>query len=102
MAKEKDGKFIYLDWEYEPGFYAVRGWVPEDDARAEIQRECGNQFGSPVEGWTMIHIYAAHLQTAMAKSEGWSSEVRIYNTPGPGRFKVSAFVEPDHEFLKAD
>ncbi len=101
MTKEKDGEFIYLNWEYEPGFYAVRGWVPEDAARAEIHRECGNQFGSPIEGWTMLHVYAAHLQTGMARSEGWSSEVRLYKTSGPGRFKVSVFVGASHEFLKA-
>ena len=100
MPTEKHGDYIEIWWEYEPDFYAIRGWVTLDEAREAIKvyhRDSPNFL----EGLVMVHAYLARLQTGYSRSEGLASEIRDYAMPGPGRFKATLFVEPTHELANA-
>ena len=100
MTTEKHGDYIEIWWEYEPAFYAIRGWVTLDEAKEAIK---GHHQNTPqfLEGLVMVHAYLARLQTAYSRSEDLASEIRDYATPGRGRFKATLFVEPAHELAKA-
>lgn len=98
MTKEKDGDYIEMIWEYTPEFYLVRGWVPEPEARKSMRDFEGDRAD---EGLVCCQIYAARLQTGLSRSEGWCHEIRIYTEPNRGRFKVTAFLDPAHEWAKA-
>ena len=99
MPTEKHGDYIEMWWEYEPGFYAIRGWVTLEEAREAIKGH--HSEPSFLEGLVMVHAYLARLQTAYSRSEDLASEIREYAEPGRGRFKATLFVEPTHELAKA-
>ena len=96
---EKHGDYIEIWWEYEPAFYAIRGWVTLDEAREAIKgHESAPSF---FDGLFMVHGFLGRLQTGFARSEGLASEIRAYATPGKGRFRATLFVDSFHELAKA-
>lgn len=99
MPIEKHGDYIKIWWEYEPEFYAIRGWVTLDEARKAVK----GHHDAPdfLEGLVMVHAYLARLQTAYSRAEGLANVIRDYAEPGRGRFKATLFVEPTHELAKA-
>ncbi len=83
--KTKDGDFIELCWEGGPEAFYIRGHIPFDRAM-EILFQHIDEDAYKVS--RPIHKYAR-----------WSCDARVefdhslmeYNTPGKGRFKITAF-----------
>jgi len=92
--KTKDGEYVELDWVYEPEFELVRGWPGEAATRKAVESFACNDFSRE---WTFKECYAASLQTNMSRCQGWQSEIRLYNEPGRGRYKVSVLLPPNME-----
>ena len=88
-----DGSYIEMEWsDGESQFDIVRGWPGEAATRKAIEDFAGNDWS---RGWSFRECYAANLQTALSHAEDYDYEIRLYDKPGPGRYKVSALVPPN-------
>ena len=90
--KARDGEYIELDWANEVLFEIVRGWPGEAATRKAVEAYAGNDVSRT---WSFKECYAASLQTNMSRCNGWHSEIRIYDEPGRGRYKVSVLIPPN-------
>jgi hypothetical protein len=87
--KCRDGQYIEMGWDSEVGFELVRGWVGEAATRQAVEAFAGNDS---TRTWAFRECYAANLQTDSSRSNGYACEIRIFDEPGRGRFKVSALI----------
>ena len=87
----KDGEYIELQWDDDPQFEAVRGWVGEDATRKAIEAFAHNDWSRK---WTFRECYAANLQTHETRCSDIAYEVRLFGEPGRGRYKVSVLEPP--------
>ena len=83
------GQYIEMGWDSEVGFEIVRGWVGEEQTRRVVEANAGNDG---TRQWTFRECYAANLQTDSSRSNGYACEIRIFDEPGAGRYKVSALI----------
>ena len=90
--KTVDGDYIEIEWaDGRCLFEIVRGWPGEAATRAAIESFAGNDWSRE---WTFRECYAANLQSALSRAEGYAYEIRLHDAPGPGRYKVSVLEPP--------
>jgi hypothetical protein len=95
-----DGQYIEMEWsDGESRFELVRGWPGEAATRKAVEAFAGNDWSRE---WTFRECYAANLQTALSRAEGYDFEIRLSYQPGPGRYKVSALVPPNTRISKSE
>ena len=87
--KPREGQYIEIEWEWNVQWELVRGWPGEAATRKAVEAFAGNDS---TRTWTFRECYAANLQTDSSRSSGWKSEIRIFDEPGRGRYKVSALI----------
>ena len=93
----KDGEYIELYWEDDPQFDIVRGWVGEAATRKAVETFAHNDWSRE---WTFRECYAANLQTRECRCSDVAYEVRLFDKPGRGRYKVSVLEPPKKEEAK--
>ena len=86
----KDGEYIELHWQDRAEFEAVRGWIGEEMTRKVVE---GYACNTATRKWSFRECYAANLQTATCRENGYDYEVQLFATPARGRYKVSV-LEP--------
>lgn len=86
--KYRDGEYIEMEWEFDELWQAVKGWPGESAVREELERQGSNV----AREWAFKECWAAFLQTHNSRSNGWSSEMMLFDSPGRGRFKVSVLM----------
>lgn len=90
--KTLDGEYVSLCWFDKVLFEMVRGWPGEKSTRKIIEAEACNDWS---RSWKFKECYAASLQTNLSRCEGWASEIRLFDEPGRGRYKVSVLIPPN-------
>ena len=83
---QRVGQYIEIDWYGDTPCEIVMGWPGEAATRAAVERFAGNDWS---RSWAFRECYAANLQTALCRAEGWQYDLRLYDSPGRGRYKVS-------------
>ena len=86
--KEKDGEYIYLNWEGKANAYYIRGWVSHEDGIQILFGE--SQIDKENEVGQANHRYARWSMEA--GDDGNRLMFRDYKHPGRGRFKVTEFA----------
>lgn len=102
---EKPGEYIDLHWpDDEEGFHAVRGHVPQELAHQAISERMQEQVDDfdPAEFSEVRYLWARWCQTAFSRSENLAAELRLYSTPGRGKFPVSVILGWSHEGMRAE
>lgn len=80
---ERDGEYIDLYWDDYPDEYVVRGHVTDEVFAAAVRAHEEDGFGKPRHAW------ALWAQTGNSRAEGLAAELRVYDAPGRGRFRVT-------------
>lgn len=88
----KEGEYIVLcDDDMSDVDYA-KGHLDAAAFAEGYRKESGVEV---VPDFPVRHRYAAWLQTAQARAMGWAAEIRTYDEPAPGRFKVTEVRRDD-------
>lgn len=85
MTTSRLGEVIELEWPCEPDAIFVRGWVPAEEALAALVLVYGDMDLTAAD---LKYCWGRWAQTAASRAEGWNAELRVYDEPGPGRFKI--------------
>lgn len=85
-----DGEIIDLCWEWECPAYYVRGHITPEAVLVALRAEYGEGVDQGLG--TPRPRYGRWAQTGTSRQEGWSAELRIYDAPGRGRFKLMEAV----------
>jgi hypothetical protein len=87
MSDNKCGEYMNLYWDGDPAEEEmVRGWPGEKATREAVESFYCNDS---TRSWSFRQCWAMNVQTDRSRSMDIAYEVRLYNQPGRGRYKVS-------------
>lgn len=91
--REKHGEYIYLYWDSEPEVEYIKGHVTAEEAQLEYVKQTGSK--QLLVG--IQHKFARWTFADEFTCEGCEFQLKVYDKPSRGAFKVTECQLPLHQ-----